>query len=68
MPARRLVMTKEQRFKYQMFVRVRDFGVVHAALFPEASKGGQAFARVSKAVAEVIKPVRSLPPPEPLKN
>ncbi len=46
-------MTKEQRFKYQMFVRVRDFGVAHAALFPESSKGGQAFARVSAAVAEI---------------
>jgi len=46
-------MTKEQRFKFEMFVRVRDFGLVHAALFPEASKGGQAFARVSSAVAEI---------------
>ena len=46
-------MTKEQRFKYQMFVRVRDFGVAHAALFPESSKGGQAFARVSRAVTEI---------------
>ncbi len=44
-------MTRQQRFKYEMFVRVRDFGVAHAALFPEASKGGQAFARVLAAVA-----------------
>lgn len=44
-------MTRQQRFKYEMFVRVRDFGTAHAALFPEASKGGQAFARVLAAVA-----------------
>ena len=44
-------MTRQQRFKYEMFVRVRDFGAAHAALFPEASKGGQAFARVLAAVA-----------------
>ena len=46
-------MTRQQRFKYEMFVRVRDFGAAHAALFPESSKGGQAFARVSSAVAEI---------------
>lgn len=44
-------MTRQQRFKYEMFVRVRDFGVAHAALFPEATKGSQAFARVLAAVA-----------------
>lgn len=43
-------MTRQQRFKYEMFVRVRDFGAAHAALFPEASKGKQAFARVLAAV------------------
>lgn len=46
-------MTRQQRFKYEMFVRVRDFGTAHTALFPEFSKGGQAFARVSAAVAEI---------------
>ncbi len=44
-------MKKVQRFKYEMFVRVRDFGAANAALFPDASKGGQAFARVLAAVA-----------------
>ena len=43
-------MTRRQRFKYEMFVRVRDFGVARAALFPEASKSGQAFARESPFV------------------
>ncbi len=46
-------MTRQQRFKYEMFVRVRDFGVAHAALFPHATKGGQAFAQVLAAVAAV---------------
>lgn len=46
-------MTKQQRFKYEMFVRVRDFGVAHAALFPEGSKGGQGFARVKAATAAI---------------
>lgn len=46
-------MTKEQRFRYEMFVRVCDFGVAHAALFPEASRGGQALARVGAAIREV---------------
>jgi hypothetical protein len=44
-------MTRQQRFKYEMFVRVRDFGTAHAALFPETTRGGQAFARVLAAVA-----------------
>ena len=46
-------MKRQQRFKYEMFVRVRDFGTAHAALFPEASKGGQAFARVLAATAAI---------------
>ena len=46
-------MTRQQRFKYEMFVRVRDFGAAHAALFPELSKAGQALARVSSAVTEL---------------
>lgn len=46
-------MKKQQRFKYEMFVRVRDFGTAHAALFPEASKGGQAFSRVKAATTAI---------------
>ena len=45
------MMTRLQRFKYEMFVRVRDYGTAHAALFPESSAGGQTFARVAAAVA-----------------
>ena len=51
--ARRFVMTRQQRFKHEMFVRVRHFGAGHAGLFPESSRGGRAFARVSSAVAEI---------------
>jgi len=46
-------MKRQQRFKYEMFVRVRDFGTAHASLFPEASKGGQAFARVLAATTAI---------------
>ena len=33
-------MTRKQRFKYEMFVRVREFGTAQAALFPESSQAG----------------------------
>lgn len=46
-------MKKVQRFKYEMFVRVRDFGAEHASFFPEGTIGGQAFARVLAAAAKV---------------
>ncbi|MEZ5417438.1 MAG: hypothetical protein R2708_08845 [Vicinamibacterales bacterium] len=45
-------MKKVQRLKYEMFVRVRDFGAEHTALFPEGTIGGQAFARVLAAAAK----------------
>ena len=44
-------MKKVQRFKYEMFVRVRDFGTAHVALFPEGTVGGKAFGRVLGAAA-----------------
>lgn len=46
-------MTRTQRYRYEMFVRVRDFGTAQASLFPESSKGGQTFARVAEAVAAI---------------
>lgn len=46
-------MTREQRFRYEMFVRVRDFGAAHQDLFPESSTGSQTFARVTAAVAAI---------------
>ena len=44
-------MRKAQRYRYEMFVRVRDFGKTNSDVFPESSTGGQAFAEVSAAVA-----------------
>ena len=46
-------MTKEQRFRYEMFVRVRDFGTANRALFPESSTGGATFDTIASAVTEV---------------
>ena len=46
-------MTRVQRFKYEMFVRVRDFGVANAAVFPESSTGAQLFQKMSAAVADL---------------
>ena len=46
-------MTRKQRFRYEMFVRVRDFGAARKALFPESSRSGQSFARVSAAVGAI---------------
>lgn len=46
-------MTKDQRFRYEMFVRVRDFGMTNRALFPEASTGRAMFDTVSSSVAEI---------------
>lgn len=46
-------MTKSERYKQEMFVRVRDFGAANRALFPESSAGGEMFARVATAVAAV---------------
>jgi hypothetical protein len=46
-------MTKEQRYRYEMFVRVRDFGASRTTMFPPASKAGQAFATVTSAVAAI---------------
>ena len=46
-------MTRNQRFKYEMFVRVRDYGTAHTELFPESSTGGQTFAQVTATVAAI---------------
>jgi len=44
-------MTRQQRQKYEMFVRVRNFGLVTRDVFPESSTGGLAFTMVAEAVA-----------------
>ena len=37
--------------RYEMLVRVRDFGVAHESLFPPPTLGGQSFAAVGAAVS-----------------
>ena len=46
-------MDRQQRFRYEMFVRVRDFGATRQELFPESSRSGEAFRRVAAAVAAI---------------
>ena len=46
-------MTREQRFRYEMFVRVSKFGAANRERFPESSKGGRMFALVAAAVEAV---------------
>jgi hypothetical protein len=48
-----VVMTRNQRYKYETFVRVRDYGTAHQDLFPESSTGGQKFAEIAAIVARV---------------
>ena len=52
MPAE-VVMNRNQRFRYEMFVRVRSFGVANRDQFPESSTGGKALALVEAAVAAI---------------
>lgn len=46
-------MTRIERVRYEMLLRVRDFGAAHQAHFPESSAASQAFATVARAVAEI---------------
>lgn len=46
-------MDKDERNRYNMFARVRDFGAANRHLFPEFSLGGRQFAAVAAAVARI---------------
>ena len=46
-------MRKVQFVRYEMLVRVREFGEAYRDQFPPASVGGEAFATVAKAVDEL---------------
>ncbi|MCC7010371.1 MAG: hypothetical protein IT184_16300 [Acidobacteria bacterium] len=46
-------MTRNVKQRYEMFLKVRDFGVMHRAWFPDASPAGKAFAALTAAVGEV---------------
>ena len=44
-------MTKDETARYEMLVRVRDFGAGYGERFPGSTRGGEAFAAVTAAVA-----------------
>ena len=46
-------MTRNERVRYEMFSRVRQFGTTHGQTLETTSIGGQAFATVAAAVAEI---------------
>lgn len=46
-------MRRKQRYRYEMFVRVRDFGMANRDVFPESSKAGRGFADVTAAVGAI---------------
>lgn len=46
-------MTKTDRIRYEMYLRVRDFGITHRETFPTASVGGQAFATIARVVDDI---------------
>jgi hypothetical protein len=46
-------MLKTQRARFEMLLRVKDFGIANGELFPETSIGGQAFAEVAHTVAHI---------------
>lgn len=46
-------MKKDQRYKYEMLVRVREFGMAQRERFPESSNGGSTFMQVAAAVGAI---------------
>lgn len=46
-------MTRTDRIRYEMLLRVRDFGNTHKELFPEPLSGHQAFATVARVIDEI---------------
>jgi hypothetical protein len=46
-------MTRQQRYRYEMLVRIRDFWAANLDRFPKSSNGGRLFALVVAAVAAI---------------
>jgi hypothetical protein len=44
-------MSRYDTLRYEMFLRVSEFGISHRQQFPESSPAGQAFAAVAAAAA-----------------
>lgn len=45
-------MTRVERVRYEMLLRIRDFGSAYRGRFPESSRAGQTFDTVTMAVAD----------------
>jgi len=46
-------MNRKQKYRYEMFVRVRDFGTANRGLFAESTVGSAEFEKVTAAVAAI---------------
>ena len=46
-------MTRSERVRFEMLLRLRDFGAAHKDRFPESSAGARAFGDVARAVGEI---------------
>jgi hypothetical protein len=46
-------MTRRERVRYEMLLRVRDFGTTHRDVFPAASAAGEVFSTVEQATAQI---------------
>lgn len=46
-------MTRHERVRYEMLLRIRDFGTAHRELFPESLSGQRAFADVGRAIEQI---------------
>ena len=46
-------MVKDEQKRYEVLVRVRNFGIKHQPLFPATSTAGQAFGAVAEAAAAI---------------
>lgn len=46
-------MTRSDSVKYEMFLRVDDFGETHTARFPASSAGAEVFATLRAAIAQI---------------
>ncbi len=46
-------MNRHERRRYEMLLRVRDFGTTHRQQFPESSEAGKALAAVGDAAAQI---------------
>lgn len=46
-------MTRSEERRYEMLLRLRDFGIAHQDRFPESSAGARAFAIIARITADI---------------